>query len=45
MRPDIGATLSAGLAGEPVLDVGKPDIIGPAIGARFDEWLHLWSAQ
>ena len=36
MGPDIGATLPAGLAGELVLDVGKPDIISPAIGAHFD---------
>jgi len=36
MRPDIGATLPAGLAGKLVLDVGKPDVISPAIGAHFD---------
>jgi hypothetical protein len=31
--PDIGAPPAAGLADEPGLDVGEPDIIGPPVAA------------
>jgi hypothetical protein len=36
MRADVGAALRAGIADEPVLDVRKPDIIGPLARAHFD---------
>ena len=34
--PDVGAALAAGLANELRLDVGQPDIIGPAVAAHGD---------
>jgi len=36
--PDVGAALAAGLANELRLDVGQPDIIGPAVAATAIEW-------
>src|ERR1019366_4878490 len=36
IRPDVGAALPAGPAHELILDVGKPDIIWPSVGAHLD---------
>ena len=37
IRPDIGAALAAGRADKARLDVGEPDIIGPAVTAHGDK--------
>ncbi len=37
----VGASLAASPADEPRLDIGKPYIIGPAIGDIVIEWPHL----
>jgi hypothetical protein len=34
--PDVGSTLAAFLADEPIFDVGEPDIVRPLIGADRD---------
>jgi hypothetical protein len=36
MRPDIGTTLPTGLADKPLLNIGKPEIASPSIGAHLD---------
>ena len=36
MRADVGATLPAGIADKLLLNVGKPDVLSPAIRAHFD---------
>ena len=33
VRPDIGTTLAAHLADEQRFDIGRPDLIGPRVGA------------
>jgi hypothetical protein len=53
IRPDISAAVTAGLAGEPRLDIGQPDVIRPAIGASaadecaIGEWdkKFYWSGR
>ena len=34
--PDVGAALAAGLADEPIFDVGEPDIVRPLIATDRD---------
>jgi hypothetical protein len=36
IRPDISAALPAHRAGEAILDVGQPEIVGPSIGIDGD---------
>jgi len=33
VRPDIGASLAAGLTDEPCFELGEPDVIGPLVRA------------
>jgi len=34
--PHVGAALAAGLADEPIFDVGEPDIVGPLVAVSRD---------
>ena len=36
LRPHVGTAAAADLTDKPVLDVGQPDIVAPAVGVRFD---------
>ena len=36
VRPDVGASLAAGLANEPCFKIGEPDVIGPLVCADRD---------
>jgi len=36
VRPDIGASLTAGSANEPCFEIRKPDVIRPLLGADRD---------
>ncbi len=36
VQPDVGVTFAANLADEPRLEIGKPHVVGPAIGRECD---------